>query len=60
MLGIKTADYEYNPKKKNLTESLERHRLQLTILFWFNFLVFYVIIIFVPIHFVLVCEGHDW
>ena len=60
MLGIKTADYEYNNKKDDLKKALENQKYFLNVIFWINFLIFYTICIFVPIYFVLNCEGHAW
>lgn len=60
LLGIKTADYEYNDKKNDLKRRLEDTRVLLNVLFWLNFLIFYTVCIFVPIYFVLECQGHEW
>ncbi|KAM3137148.1 hypothetical protein pb186bvf_010694 [Paramecium bursaria] len=60
LLGIKTADYEYNDKKDELKSYLERRKHKYNILFWINFIVFYVIVIAVPIIFVNKCNGHSW
>ncbi|CAD8059054.1 unnamed protein product [Paramecium sonneborni] len=60
LLGIKTADYEYNNKKDDLKKHLENSKYPLNIIFWINFLAFYFICVFVPIYFVLACQGHQW
>lgn len=60
LLGIKTADYEYNPKKDDLKTTLESYRCSINIFFWLNFFLFYVAVIFLPINFVLKCSGHQW
>jgi hypothetical protein len=60
LMGLSTADYEYNEKKDKLKQSLEQYKFQLNILFWLNFLLFFLVVIFVPINFVLNCSGHSW
>ncbi|CAD8136849.1 unnamed protein product [Paramecium octaurelia] len=60
LLGIKTADYEYNNKKDDLKKHLENSKYPLNIIFWINFIAFYFICVFIPIYFVLACSGHQW
>ena len=39
---------------------MEKYRVGLNLLFWLNFLIFYVVCIYIPIQFVLRCSGHSW
>lgn len=39
---------------------MEKYRVGLNLLFWINFILFYVVCIYIPTQFVLKCSGHAW